>query len=82
MQIKKDTRIILNYDTTSSSRVDGKWPSLIFNFMCKNKDKYKMYPLRALFFAYENRDQILQLVIETLQRLATATSGNETTKEL
>ena len=50
--------------------------------MSENKDKYKMYPLRTLFFAYENRHQILQFAVETFQRLATATGGNETAKEL
>ena len=72
----------MHYDTPSSSRVDGEFSSLTLNFISENKDKYKMYPLRALFFAYENRHQILQFAVETFQRLATATGGNETAKEL
>ena len=41
-----------------------------------------MYPLRALFFAFEDRDQIVKLILETFERLAAATSGNKSSKEL
>ena len=56
--------------------------SLILDSMVENKGKWKMYLLRALFFAYENQNQILQLLVETFQRLATATGGNKTAKEV
>ena len=33
---KETTKMTLHYDTTSRSRIEGDWPSLIFNF--KDKD--------------------------------------------
>ena len=33
---KETTKVILYYDTTSRSCIDGDWSSLIFNFMVKN----------------------------------------------
>ena len=50
--------------------------------MSENKDECNMYPLRALFFAYDDEDQIVQLVIETFQGLPTTTGDNKTAKEL
>ena len=41
-----------------------------------------MYHLRALFFAYEDRDQIAKLVYETLTRLSVATGGITTAMDL
>ena len=41
-----------------------------------------MYPLRALFFTFEDRDQIVKLILETFERLAAATGGNKSSKEL
>ena len=79
---KEGTRVTLNYDTTSRSRVDGEWPSLILNFLSDDKQDCKMYPLRALFFAFEDRDQIVKLILETFERLVAATGGNKSSKEL
>ena len=41
-----------------------------------------MYCLRALFFAHENREQIVKLITETFTRLSVATGDRMTTKLL
>ena len=68
-----DTRCTLHFDTTGRSRVDGEWPELILNFLSDDKMKCKMFRLRALFFAYEDRAQIIKLIVETFKRLSIAT---------
>lgn len=55
----------LHYDTTSRCKIDGEWPAIIFNFSGK-----KRFSLRPLFFAYEDRKQIVKLLVETFRRLA------------
>ena len=74
-------RCTLHYDTTSRSKIDGEWPSLIFSFSNKQR-----YVLRPIFFAYETRTQIISLILETLERLAVLVNGNDgkrtTAKEL
>ena len=64
-----NTRCTLHFDTTGRSRIDGEWPALILNFRSDTKEKFKMLRLRALFFAYEIRLQIIKLVVETVKRL-------------
>ena len=78
----KDTKVTLHYDTTSRSRIPGEWPGLILNFLNKNPSLCKMFTLRALTFAYEDRNQIAKLVLETFERLATATNGSSSAKDL
>jgi hypothetical protein len=73
---KETTKATLHYDSTTRSRIDGEWPYLILNFMDKNPDNCNMISLRPLFFAFENRQQITKLVVETLQRLAATTQGS------
>ena len=41
-----------------------------------------MFVLRALFFAYEDREQINNLVLEALNRLQVVCNGEKTSKEL
>ena len=61
--IKKiDTKVTLHFDTTSRSRIDGEWPSLILNFKSDVEEDNQMIMLRALFFAFEDREQITKLV--------------------
>ena len=60
-------KVTLHYDTTSRSNIDGEWPSLILIF--SDKQRFK---LRPLFFAYEDRVQIIRLIVETYNRLAAA----------
>ena len=79
---KEGTRVTLHYDTTSRSRVDGEWPSLILNFLSDYKQDCKMYRLRVVFFAFEDRNQIVKLILEIFERLAAATGGNKSSKEL
>ena len=77
----EDVRCCLHYDTTSRCRIDGEWPATIFSF--SNKQRYVLPPL---FFAYEDRLQIVRLLLETFERLAllvtTASEGNVTAKYL
>ena len=63
--IEKGTKVTLHFVATSRSKIDGDWPCLILIF----SDKQRV-PLRPLFFAYEDRAQIIRLIIETYQRLA------------
>ena len=74
--LESSTRVSLHYDSTTRSRIEGEWPALILNFLDDDSTKCKMIPLRALFFAYEDREQITKLVLETLNRLSAAT-GNK-----
>ena len=78
--LEEGTKVTLHYDTTSRSRVDGEWPCLILNFLNDDKLKCKMIPLRALFFAFEDREQIIKLVVET--RLSVASGSTFTAKQL
>ena len=51
-----DTRpgkVILYYDSTSRSNIDGEWPSLILKF-----NNGKSFRLRPLFFEFEDRETI------------------------
>ena len=59
----------LHYDTTTLNTIDGEWPAIILYFF--NGDKYVLWPL---FFAYENRKQIAELLVETYSRLTIAAS--------
>ena len=47
-------------------------PSLILNFCYDDPVKCKMISLRPLFFAFEDREQIVELIVETLKRLHVA----------
>ena len=71
---KSTTKVTLHYDTTSRSRIDGDWPALIFNFKDDDPLENRMISLRPIKFAYENREPIISLIVETLQRLCVAAS--------
>ena len=60
----------LHYDTTKRCKIDGEWPSIIFSFSDKQR-----YVLRPIFFAYEDRKQIVNLLVETFERLALLVNG-------
>ena len=79
---EKDTKVTLHYDTTSRSRVPGEWPGLILNFLNKDFSLCKMFTLRALTFAFEDRNQITKLILETLERLAAAAGDSLTAKDM
>ena len=82
--MKKDnqTKVTLHYDTTFRSRIPGEWPCLILNFPNKDPKVCKMFTLPALTFAFENRNQIMKLILETLSRLSITTGGLATAKDL
>ena len=63
--IPEGIKVTLHFDSTSRSMIDGDWPSLIVIFSDKRR-----FNLRLLFFAYEDRAQIIRLFVETLQRLS------------
>ena len=63
----KDVKVTLHYDTTTRCHIDGDWPCLILNF-----GNNKCFRLRPLFFAYEDRENIVKLILETYERLAIA----------
>ena len=69
-----DVKTTLHYDTTSRSTIDGDWPALILVF--SNNERFN---LRPIFFAYEDRENITSLIVETYERLATATSMSTAT---
>ena len=53
-----NTKSILHYNTTSRCHIDGEWPSIILSF----SDGTDL-ELRPLFFAYEDREQIILLLV-------------------
>ena len=69
--ISPGTKVTLHYDSTSRSKIDGDWPALILIFSNNQR-----FTLRPIFFAYEDRAQIIRLVVETYSRMA-ATLNNE-----
>ena len=71
-QIQPDTKVTLHFDTTSRSKIDGGWPCLILIFSDKRR-----FPLRPIFFAYEDRAQIIRLIVETYNRLAATINTDE-----
>ena len=66
---KPEDKVILHFDTTSRSRIEGEWPSLILKILSPPNHVNK-FTLRPLFFAYEDRLNICRLIVETLHRLA------------
>ena len=67
-----NTKSILHYDTTSRCQIDGEWPSIILSFSDGTD-----FELRPLFFAYEDREQIVLLLVETIKRLSVAATGSD-----
>ena len=49
----KPNKITLHYDTTTRSKTNGEWPSLMLNF-----NNGKSFRLRPLSFAYEGRQNL------------------------
>ena len=65
----ENIKTTFHFDTTSRSCIDGEWPALILIFSDNRR-----FNLRPIFFAYEDRENIACLVIETYNRLAIAAS--------
>ena len=64
---KSSRKCTLHYDTTQRSSIAGDWQTLIIVFFDGSE-----YRLRALFFAYEDSQQITNLIVETYEILAAA----------
>ena len=64
-----EVKSFVHFDTTSRSSTDGDWPSIILR--TSNGEEFR---LRPLFFAFEDRDQITDLLVETFKRLGAAIS--------
>ena len=69
---KETTKVTLHYSTTSRSHIDGYSPLLIFNFKNKDPLECQIISLHPLFFAYEDREQTISLIVESLKRLSVA----------
>jgi hypothetical protein len=69
---EKKYKVTFHYDSTTRSRMDGEWPSLILNFLSDVPWNSQMITLRPLHFAYEDRQQMVNLFVETLKRLSVA----------
>ena len=82
MEKEPDSKATLHYDSTTRSRLEGEWPSLIINVLSKEKSKCKFVRLRALTFAFEDRLQITKLIVETFHRLSAASITQATAKDL
>ena len=68
-----DMKSTLHFDSTQRSKIDGDWPCLILIFTNNLR-----FSLRPLFFAYEDRENIVKLIVETNIRLAqTITSTDQ-----
>ena len=64
-----DVRVTLHYDSTTRNCIDGEWPSLVLAFSDKQR-----FRLRPIFFAYEDRENIAYLIVESFCRLADSVS--------
>ena len=64
---KSSRKYTLHYDTTQQSSIAGEWQSLILVF--SDGSEYGLYPL---FFAYEDSQQITNLIVETYKILGAA----------
>ena len=68
-----DVKSTLHFDSTQRSKIDGDWPCLILIFTNNLR-----FSLRPLFFAYEDGENIVRLIVETYIRLAlTITSTDQ-----
>ena len=65
----EDDKPSVYYDTTTRNNVDGDWLSLILEV------RGVMYDLRSIAYAYEDRDNIARIIVESLKRIAAAASA-------
>ena len=71
-QIESGIKVILHFDATSCSKIEGDWPCLILIF----SDKHQ-FPLQPLFFAYEDQARIIRLTVEMYKWLAAPINTEE-----
>ena len=69
MNKKSIEKVILHFDSTTRSRINGDWPSSILNVRSPPNVSNK-FTLRPLFFAFEGRQNISRLIGDTLYRLS------------
>ena len=62
----------LHFNATSRNRIDSDWPSLIFSFKDKDPLECRIISLRPLFIAYEDKEQIISSIVESIKRLSVA----------
>ena len=56
------TKVTVQFDSTQRSRIPGDWPAIILIFMKEGHAEY--VPLRPIYFAFEDRGQIVSFFIE------------------
>ena len=61
----ENSKAIIHFDTTGRSSIDGEWLSAILSFTDGLEHR-----LRPFFFAYEDRQQITDLFVETFSHLS------------
>ena len=70
--ISESVKCTLRYDITPRCKIDGDWPSIMFSF-----SNNRRFVLRPLFFAFEDRAQIVKLPVETYKHLALLVDSNQ-----
>ena len=70
--IPESVKCTLHYDTTSRCKIDSDWPSIIFSF--SNNSRFVLCPL---FFAFQDREQIVKLLAETYERFTLLIDNNQ-----
>ena len=63
--MKTGDKCTLHFDSTQRSKIDGDWSSLILIFSRK-----RQFSLKSLFFAYEDKQNLVRLIVETYKCLA------------
>ena len=67
-----NTKGILHYDTTSHCQINGEWPSTILSFSAGTD-----FELCSLFFACEDREQVVLLLVKTIKRSSVAATRSD-----
>ena len=70
--IPESVKCTLHYGATSRCKIDGDWPSIIFNF--SNNRRFVLHPL---FFVFEDRAQTVKLLVETYEQLTLLVDSNQ-----
>ena len=68
----ESVKCTLHYETTSRCKIDGNWPRIVFSF--SNNRRFVLHPL---FYAFEDRAQIVKLLVETYEHLALLVDSNQ-----
>ena len=60
-----NSKAILHFDTNKRSRIECEWPPLTLNIRSP-PNQTQRFTLRPLFFAFEDRENVAKLMVETL----------------